>query len=463
MNPTNSPIAVNEKSCSKNDSMTVSGLSAGAAISDITPKNPQFLWGYPHVERTSTGVHDPLLASALCLDDGTRQTLFIGCDILMFSKSLAARARARITAATGIPESHIVISATHTHSGPLTENHLIAEADPAVPPADEEYIKFFEDGIVEAACKAAENRVPAEAALIMTNVSGLGTNRHDPNGPADQRVPVLMVRHSETHRPLGLMISVCMHPTVLHEDSTLISGDFPGLARQYLQTALVGKECPVVYHTGPAGNQSPRYVTRGNTFAEAQRLGEILGRAVETALAGAEFTRNLPITILGRQVDLPSRQFISSDEAVRNLTAARERLLSLQKAGAPRTEVRTAECDLFGAEESVVLARAAEEGRTKKVLAESLPAEIQVIALGSWTFVAWPGEAFVEFSLEVAKKRPNTFMISLANGTLQGYLVTREAVEGNWYEAGNAMVSSPESGDILLAATEELLKQLPAC
>ena len=68
-----------------------------------------------------------------------------------------------------------------------------------------------------------------------------------------------------------------MHPTVLHEDSTLVSGDFPAMTRQYLQEHVLGADCPVLYHTGPSGNQSPRHVTRANTFDEAERLGGLLG------------------------------------------------------------------------------------------------------------------------------------------------------------------------------------------
>ena len=45
-------------------------LTAGSATADITPDRPQFLFGYPHVRRYSTGVHDPLLSSALFLSDG---------------------------------------------------------------------------------------------------------------------------------------------------------------------------------------------------------------------------------------------------------------------------------------------------------------------------------------------------------------------------------------------------------
>ncbi len=35
--------------------------------------------------------------------------------------------------------------------------------------------------------------------------------------------------------PIACMLVVSMHPTVLREDSRVVSGDFPGLARQFLQ------------------------------------------------------------------------------------------------------------------------------------------------------------------------------------------------------------------------------------
>jgi hypothetical protein len=271
-----------------------------------------------------------------------------------------------------------------------------------------------------------------------------------------------MVRAMDDHRPLGLMVTVCMHPTVLHEDSTLISGDFPGLARQYLQQAFLGQDCPVVCHTGPSGNQSPRHVTHGNTFEEAQRLGEILGRAVQTALGEAQFTSHLPLACLRSEVELPLRKFVSSIEASGALEAAHARLVALREAGASRTEVRTAECDWFGAEWTLMLTRASESGQVRDARASFLPVEIQVISLGPRTYVIWPGEMFVEFGLAIANHRPDAYVISLANGELHGYLVTREAVERRYYEAGNALLASPAGGEQLVRATTELLDQLPS-
>ena len=124
---------------------------------------------------------------------------------------------------------------------------------------------------------------------------------------------------------------------------------------------------------------------------------------------------------------------------------------------ADRREVRTAECDWFGAEETLALARAAADGRLQAAVASVMPAEITLMRIGPWSFVGWPGEAFVEFSLAVKAKHPNCHVISLANGELQGYLVTQEAVQEHWYEAMNSLFANPDAGITLVDKTLELL------
>lgn len=136
---------------------------------------------------------------------------------------------------------------------------------------------------------------------------------------------------------------------------------------------------------------------------------------------------------------------------------ARERHATLQRTGAPAAAVRTAECDVFGAEETAELARAAGDGRLKEAIAARTPAEIQAISIGPWTFVGWPGEFFVEYALAVRARVPGTFVISLANGELQGYIVTPEAAARGVYEAGNA-VFAPENGQRFVDATVALLR-----
>jgi hypothetical protein len=86
-----------------------------------------------------------------------------------------------------------------------------------------------------------------------------------------------------------------------------------------------------------------------------------------------------------------------------------------------------------------------------------MPAEISLMRIGPWSFAGWPGEAFVEFPLQVKSACPTCYVIALANGELQGYIVTEEAVRQGWYEASNALFSSPESGIALVRTTLELL------
>jgi hypothetical protein len=195
----------------------------------------------------------------------------------------------------------------------------------------------------------------------------------------------------------------------------------------------------------------------GNTLAEAERLANVLADAVETAVRSVTFSQSWTINCRCTSIDLPMRPLPVSDVARQQLKVAKASLVELRRAGAVRATLRTAECDLFGAEELVTLAVAAAEGRLQLAAEACLPAEIQTIRIGSRQFVAWPGEVFVEFAQELQRLFPEAALITLANGELQGYLVTEEAIARSWYESANAVFASPDSGNLLVAATQELL------
>lgn len=433
-------------------------LIAGSAQIDISPVDSQFLFGYPHVKRYSTGIHDPLLSSALYISDGNTQVIFIANDIIFVSKTIVRNARKRIEKTTDVPVANIMITATHTHSGPHTIDYISNDADPAVPKVDENYVSFMEDSIVNAAQEAFSQAKPAKIGLAIADDTGIGTNRRYPSGPADHNVPVLVVKDAQNDEHIACMIVCSMHPTVMHEDSTLVSGDFPGLSRIYLQENVLDKDCPVLNHTGPSGNQSPRHVTKANTFEEAKRLGEILAKAVEKTLPKMRFAGKLEIEVKQKLLDaLPRRDFPTAAQAKIKLDEAIEKLQTLRDTNAGKQQIRTAECDLFGAEETLTLAKAAQDRRLEKSYQISLPAEIQIIKIGDWKFVGWQGEIFIEYSLAVKEKAENTFVISMANGELQGYIVTEEAAKEGGYETSNALFSY-KTGQILVNETLELLK-----
>lgn len=431
-------------------------LKAGAAFADITPVDSQFLYGYPHVKRWSTGVHDPLHSTALLLDDGNRRILFVSNDIIYVPKDLAARARQRIEAATGVPAANIMITATHTHSGPVVQNRGPGSYSDVVPDADPNYLKRFENGIVAAAEQAAANLRPAEAGLAMARVEGIGTNRRDPKGPSDPEVPVLLARDAQTRETLAAMVLYAMHPTVLHEDSTLVSADFPGLARQYLQKEVFGKDIPVLHHNGAAGNQSPRYCVKGQTFEEAERLGRILGQAVEEAIAQVEFRTDLDLDVTGTSFEYPLRELPDAEAAAVKVQQVREKFARQQKDGTPRAVVRTTECDLFGAEATHALALSRSNGRLAAALKECMPAEVQILRVGPWKFVGWQGEVFIEYALDIRRRNPGAFVMTCANGAMAGYVTTAEAAAEGGYEASTSVFST-DSGKLLVEKTQALL------
>ena len=107
----------------------------------------------------------------------------------------------------------------------------------------------------------------------------------------------------------------------------------------------------MLHHTGPSGNQSPRHVTRSNTFDEAERLGGLLGRSIAKAVDSLAFSNEIALAALEELSTCRQRTFPTVDQAQKQLDQAAERLESLRRSGADRRQVRTAECDWFGAEE----------------------------------------------------------------------------------------------------------------
>ncbi len=445
-----------------NPDLSHAGWSVGAAETDISPEGSVFLYGYPHVPRMSSGVHDPLLASAIWIEGGGEACLFVGCDLIWVPRPVTRKIRSELSRSLGLPIESIMVTATHTHSGPVTNRMLSNTADPVVPEPDAGYVEKVAQGVIDAAARAKAAAQPATLSFAEADGAGLGGNRRDPDGPSIPQVPLLFASAQGSGEPIAVMAICAVHPTVLHEDSTVISGDFPGLARRALQQRHFGPATAYLHHMGVSGNQSPRRAVRANTLDEAQRLGDLLADRIAAARADAQPIPPQPIVARSLETDLPLRDLPSTVEAEAQRDRARAHLEHLRRTGADHGEVRTAECDWFGAEETVTLAHADRDGRLVAAAEELLPAEIQAIRLGPHTFVGWPGEVFVEFALDVMTAAPRTYIITLANSDLQGYLVTQEAVDERAYEAGNAIFASPASGRRFVDQTMRLLDNLPA-
>src|SRR6476620_93923 len=145
--------------------MASTPLTAGAACFDITPEESVFLYGYPHVSRMSSGVGDPLLASALYLANEQCRLFFIEVDVIWLSKSQVAEARRRISVQTGVEPDRIAVCASHTPSGPVTVPILCNLDDLLVPPPDADLVERMIQAIADAAAQAVHSAERAEIAF----------------------------------------------------------------------------------------------------------------------------------------------------------------------------------------------------------------------------------------------------------------------------------------------------------
>ncbi len=432
-------------------------LRAGRARQDISPVKPMFLVGYPHVERISTGIHDPLYANALYLSNDEESILCISTDLLFVHHDLAADCRQRICRSTGIPTTNIMISATHTHSAPVTCSVLAWQGDPVVPKPDPEYLRRVSDGIVGAAVEAVKNAEPAELASRFAPVDGVGCNRLNPDGPRDPDAGILVVRRSSDKCVTAIQVCYSMHPTVIHENTTQVTADFPGFCRQRLESEF--PDAMVIYHTGPCGNLSPRHHVHGQTFDEAERLGSRLSDCICRALARLPetcFSRTPKIRAAAKECKLIAREFVSVQTAREHVQKVQQKYARLKNSNAPRPRIRTAECELFGAEEQVTLAEAQERGQIARLHSDYACTEIQVLRAGDVFLACLPGELFVEYALKLKSSADQSvFPVSLANGELQGYITTPDA---DGYEASLSMFT-PESGSRMIQTALSLIEE----
>lgn len=440
-------------------------MHAGVAIGDISPELGVELGGYPYFDRANTGIHDRLHASALYLSDQHgNDVLLLVTDLFWISRHQADRARHLVGERTGIAAERVIITCSHTHSAPWMKSMF--EPFPGQPPfetrVDEDYITGVIETLAALGASAMGDVFEAEVGFALTTCgadSGIGGNRRDPdNGAIDSDLPILAVRdRSGTVR--AIWTKYALHPTILHGDNNLVSADFPGGMRTTVSNAL--PDAVFMYSMGTAGDQSPRYFRKGQTFEEAERFGVTLGDAVVEAVEELRWLDDAEISLASRVVDLPVKDYGVPATLAERVDEAREHEQGLIAAGAPYTEVQTANLWLLGAECDWSNSLQQEDGRLQKRYDSCAPYTVHGLVIGNISYVFLPGEIFCDFGLEIKTRSPftETHVVTLSNGDLPGYCVTQEALAEGGYEPGNSILGAT-SGNILADAAIEILTEL---
>src|SRR6478672_4527243 len=102
-------------------------LRIGAASVVITPPLGTPMAGY-YFARAAEGVHDDLFAKALVIEQGGVKAALVALDLISTTPALVKEARREIEGLTKIPGNHVMISATHAHTGPILSSRGVRDS-----------------------------------------------------------------------------------------------------------------------------------------------------------------------------------------------------------------------------------------------------------------------------------------------------------------------------------------------
>jgi hypothetical protein len=436
-------------------------IRAGAARTEITPERGLELAGYPHHPRRNTGVHDPLYSTALVLDDGDSTVAIVALDLLFFSKKHVSAVRSSISRLCGIPKRNVMISCTHTHSGPWASGRLDLDSLRSGVEQDQGYIAFLRERVVESVARAKKELFEASlgaGAAPCGPEQGVGGNRRDPNGVSDPTVGVLKVLDS-SGACRAIVVNYALHPTVLHADNTRVSADYPGYVRERLSQQF--PDAQILFLQGASGDQSTRYFRKGQSFDEARRIGYAIADAATAGLEVASATSDIRVRSVSEEVPIRLRTLPSRSHVQEEVARAAAAYAELEKSGATYIKLQNANLALLGAEDLLGYVEVLERGDKLELYDDEREAEVQVISLGDVLIVGLPGELFVEFgnSIKALRGDQRTLVVSLANGCLPGYVCTPAAYREGGYEADTSLLPS-DFGESLMEAAERLLERV---
>jgi neutral ceramidase len=413
-------------------------MHLGCSEVNITPHVPIHLDGYYQRQEPARGIASPLHARAFVFSQGGLSMGIITADLLMLDREQAWQVRAEAGKLTGIKPANIIISCSHTHSGPAPTSFLGNPPDP-------KYINWLLKALAGALLQAWDNQEEVRVGFASTQVEGVGANRRNPEEAADQELIVLGFRN-KAGALKALLFNFACHPTVLGADNLRITPDYPGAAVAVLKKLFPGTVAGFI--NGACGDISTRFTRREQTHAEAERLGAILGAAAASLAAGLSFA---DADLAAQTITLPvaAKQAVEPAQAQAEIARWQGRLAELQRAGAPAGELRQAQTNLEGA---------LFQKELKKVLA-TLERDVQLCLwrIGGLGLVTIPGELFSGLGRAIKDQSPfmNTIIAGYSNGYIN-YIPHREAYRQGGYEALLTPLA-PGFGENLVSAAVQAL------
>ncbi|MBV8929968.1 MAG: neutral/alkaline non-lysosomal ceramidase N-terminal domain-containing protein, partial [Mycobacteriaceae bacterium] len=311
---------------------TAATLKAGVGRSDITPPTGFATFGYVRDDAIAKGVNTRLYARAIVLQQNGRKLAIVTLDLGGTPGGLLTEVARRV-ASLGFSEQDIIMSASHTHSGPAGYSPFTADDFVAPTQGDLLHFKLDQDvhlygflinRIAIAIARADANLGPAEIGWGSSQLLGVTDNRsleahladfgydlpygtgkvsEDPRGypgTIDPQVDVLRVDRLRKHHkatPLGAWLDFADHGTVNPYQLGVYNADHTGVASRIFEAAVrklghVPKTQDVVgaYGNADAGDLTAALRGRGPAYAQYVGTREALAMLGAWRAAGSQMT-----------------------------------------------------------------------------------------------------------------------------------------------------------------------------
>ncbi|MBV4359688.1 hypothetical protein [Pinibacter aurantiacus] len=451
-------------------------VKSGVAQANITPPVGCRLAGHFY-EIISTGIHDSLWAKAIVLQQGNEKYAFVFCDLIGITTDISSKARTMASERTRIPISHIIVAATHSHTGPLFYGfqrnyfHDKALQKGGDPHEKNDYPAFLEEQIASAVTNAnasmttvklevligTENfshnrRYHMKDGTVMFNPGPLNPNIVSPAGPVDPDVEMLMVRDAKSNNALSGLTVFGMHADCV--GGTDIGADYPYYLEQSLK-AYFGKNYFSAFGLGPCGDVNHIDVTKDLPIYDSvypQQFGKALASTVIGNVSKMKTVKAPALAMLSQKVllplQVPTQQQVDSARIIINgLYEAKETGAYVKNAGGEAGDFL----------KRVEMSKYLNLAQRRQTIEE----EVQVLRIDNETaIVGLPGEIFAELGLSIKRASPfkNTIVITVCNNRTS-YIPTRKAFAEGSYEVTNSIVM-PGSGEMLVDTAIALLRKL---
>ncbi|MBQ4254152.1 MAG: hypothetical protein II712_04910 [Erysipelotrichaceae bacterium] len=234
---------------------------------DVSPKEPVYLAGYVQRKTRMEGLHDPIMCTVLVIETEGRKITWCQMDIGGTSKAMIDEIiRKAAEKGTVLDRDEFVISATHTHSGPVTGRRIGMDSfgEP-----EERYFDYLCDKaatLIHQIHEKEGTEVTARYSDVL--IDGLYSNRNDKNKLSDKH-EYMIGFFGKDGNPVGIYHLMSHHCTVVGSHSMLCSADLFGSLRAKLQNYF---NCPFYMAQGNAGDMGNRQYRDGNDFEALERL-----------------------------------------------------------------------------------------------------------------------------------------------------------------------------------------------